>query len=340
MSRSSFVGALFPLQIGDASFFILGAIALGIIILITIVALQKRTSAMSDDLSKQSRARFEALVPNLPDHAKAAEESHKSQEEAVKTPTLAPSRVDRTGYSSLSNGVVDLKSCLDNLILENHKRLEEAQQTRATLEEIRSQINGLGNRVTENEKITAEVRSLKMRMSPPDEEFQKLRTILDEQNVKLDQIHFSNDEMRTRLESRLDTLFSDSNKHFEGVQATQANFEKTISEISGNISQVEKLTREVQTLKEGFLTDQEELRRLRTSLDVQSLKLEQLNLSSGQTNARMDSTTSFIGTRQSTVNTGSLQASRASTSLVRCIYCGAVLENRDRFCNKCGKPAT
>jgi chromosome segregation ATPase len=234
---------------------------------------------------------------------------------------------------------------LNDLILENRKRLGEFQETQTNFEKVKLEINGLGNRITDAEKTVAEVRSLKESMSSTNEEFQKLRICLDEQNLKLDQMKLSNDELRPRLEARLDSLLSDTNKQFEKIRETQANFEKTMSELNGSfsrLSQVERSTAEITSLKEGLLANQEELRKLRASFDEQGLKLDQISLSSSQAYTRLDSATSSLGTQPitETGSTGPMSATASTPSLRRCIYCGSVLESRDRFCNRCGQPVT
>jgi DNA repair exonuclease SbcCD ATPase subunit len=156
---------------------------------------------MSDDLSKQSHAKFEALVPVVPNQTRAAEKTERS---AAHSPTK-PSHTE-TSYSALRKEVVELGSRLDAFILDNAEHLKKEGETQANVEKIASEMSDLSNRMPKVEELTAEIRTLKNEVLFAEEELRKLTTNLDEQNLKLRQLDASSTRMNVALDSVIPTV--------------------------------------------------------------------------------------------------------------------------------------
>jgi len=226
-----------------------GVIALGVIIIIAALAIQKGASAASDDLSKQSHAKFEALIPPSAHQTPAPER----KEQTMTRSTAKPAYTD-TGYVILREEMSEFKSKLDKFIIVSSERLEKDKETQVNVENLASQISDLGNRV----------------------------------------------------------------------------------------SKVEELTEQVRTLKDSLLLSQEELKKLRASLDEQNLKLGQLAQSSVEMNAALDHVRGTMRPPHPGEVDRTLSGTETATTYAytrRCIYCGSSLEKLDRFCNRCGRRA-
>ena len=178
--------ALFPLQIGETTpYIVLAVIGLGVILVITILFIQKSTSTFSDDLTKQSRVKFEALTSNA---------LNKTQhDESTQQPTTLPTEPsDRnTGYSALRKEVVELRSRLDALIVTNAEHLKKESETQARLEDILAGINEFGKRITSVEGLAEDIPVLKSSFLSAEEELRKVEESLAEQNLKVKQLDMS-----------------------------------------------------------------------------------------------------------------------------------------------------
>lgn len=200
---------MFPLELGDSSsiFIPLTIVALGIIVVIVTLALRKRTSAMSDEFSKQSHAKFEAIRPhpNSPNHGEANEHETKS------THTATPEPQEEHNYSALRRELLENKLQINNFIRETSLRVEEEREMKASLERVMEDMSDLRNRIDANAQefksqrsevdkvrerpdvgeLWAEIRTLKDRFVSSGEELQKFKALIDEQNLSLKQLRDS-----------------------------------------------------------------------------------------------------------------------------------------------------
>jgi len=214
------------LQLGDSNslFIVLAIVVLVGIIIGLVLTMSRRASAMSDELSKQSKAKFEAITPTsalaLRNRSQVTEVREKAQ------PLARTDHIRETdGYFTLRKEVLETKFHLEQFIRENTPYLEKQRQALADTEKLRTEVSSLRERlgvdaqeiqklkaslaeqgirlhsqrrdieeqraVMEKSweeagvgKIRSEVNTLQERLLTTDQELQKLRTILDEQNIK------------------------------------------------------------------------------------------------------------------------------------------------------------
>lgn len=192
---------------------------------------------MSDELSKQSHAKFEALLPHPNSH------NHEQVREPVKETTPPSTQPQEKGsYLALRKELLETKLQLNNFIRDNSKRLEKEGETEANLARIMAEISDLRNRIdaggrelenqrSEVEKVRkqaevgelwAEIKTLKDRSLSTGEEIQKLKASIDEQNSNLKQLLESEAQRRATL---YPTLWPQSIQPFREVSppSTQAS---------------------------------------------------------------------------------------------------------------------
>jgi hypothetical protein len=131
-----------------------------------ILSLRSRASALSHDISKQSKAKFEAIAPTsvtaLRNNSQVAEVKEKVQ------PLVRTDHVrEIAGDFTLRKEVFETKLRLEQFIRENTRHLEKQRQSLADIERLRTEVSCLQERI-----LTT------------DEELQKVKTYLEEQNSK------------------------------------------------------------------------------------------------------------------------------------------------------------
>jgi chromosome segregation ATPase len=184
----------------------------------------RRASAMSDEISKQSKSKFEAITPTsvsaLRNNLQLTEVKEKAQPLA-----RTDHRQETAGYFTLRKEVFETKLHLDQFIRENTRHMEKKRQSLADIEKLRTEVSSLQERLgvdaleiqnlkaslaeqdtklhsqereiddqraliekTRDEagvgKLRAEINILQERLLTTDEELQKLKANLDEENLK------------------------------------------------------------------------------------------------------------------------------------------------------------
>lgn len=151
---------------------------------------------MSDDLSKQSHAKFESIIPATPTRTQGPEMTEQSASESPRE----SSQIDES-YQALRKGVVDLESRFNAFVHENAEILKKEKEARANVEQIESQISDLRNRIAKFEELAVEIRALKDGILLAEEGIRKVGANLDAQSLKLKQLDASNVEMKAALNS-------------------------------------------------------------------------------------------------------------------------------------------
>jgi len=217
---------LSPLQLGDSNslFVVLAVVVLVGIIIGLILTMMRRASAMSDEISKQSKAKFEAITPTsvsaLRNDSRVAEVKEKTQ------PLARTDHLRETGgYFALRKEVLETKFHLEQFIRETTPRMEKQRETLADIEKMRTEVSSMRERLSVDAqeiqklkaslaeqgtklhsqrrdiedqralmekwwedagvgKLRAEVNTLRERSLTTDQELQNLKTKLDEQNLK------------------------------------------------------------------------------------------------------------------------------------------------------------
>jgi len=217
---------LSPLQLGDSNslFIVLAVVVLVGIIIGLILTMTRRASAMSDEISKQSKAKFEAITPTS---VSALRSNSQVTDVKEKTPSLARADYLREtgGYFTMRKEVLETKFHLEQFIRENTPLMEKQRQSLADIEKLRTEVSSLRERLgidaqeiqklkasiaeqgiklhsqrrdiedqrtliekareeAEGGKLRAEVNALQERLLTTDQELQKLKTNLDEENLK------------------------------------------------------------------------------------------------------------------------------------------------------------
>jgi len=174
---------LSPLELGDSNslFIVIGVVVLVGIVIGLILTISRRASAMSDELAKQSKAKFQAIVPTSVSasryNSQVTEVKEKTQPLPARTDTLR----ETSGYLALRKEVFETKFKLEQFIREN--RLIEKQ---------------LGTR-PEIEKLITEVSSLRERLSVDAQEMEKLKASLADQDIKLHSQRQDIEDQRARM---------------------------------------------------------------------------------------------------------------------------------------------
>lgn len=250
-----------------------GVILAGIIIGI-IVTVFRRTSAMSDELSKQSKARFEALKPasTSPDSPQVPRVMERPQ------PSVRADRVqDAGGYLALRKDLLETKFQLEQYIREKTPLVEKQRETLA-----------------EVSKLKTEVLGLRDRLNVEGQEIQKLKSSLGEQNVKL---------QSQRRDIEIQRIETDKVRE-------QPKFENLMEEIS--------------ELRDRLLTTEQELQKLRTTLEDHATNLQQAPV------LQMPPPVQATPT--------GLPETPPPLVPKTCANCGYTVEAEDRYCFHCGRP--
>ena len=132
-----------------------------------ILTISRRASAMSDELAKQSKAKFEAIAPTSVSASRYNSQVTEVKEKTQPLPARTDNLRETSGYLALRKEVFETKFKLEQFIREN--RLIEKQ---------------LGTR-PEIEKLITEVSSLRERLSVDAQEIEKLKASLADQDIKL-----------------------------------------------------------------------------------------------------------------------------------------------------------
>lgn len=159
---------MFPLELGDQNlvFIILGGVILAGVIVVLILAMMRRASAMSDEISAQSKLKFEAITPTTSpssNHRQITEVSEKAR------PPAETGRIMETGgYFALKKELLETKFQLERYIRENAPAMEKQRESLRDLEKVKTEVSGLRDR-----------------LSVDGQELQKVRTSVAEQGIKL-----------------------------------------------------------------------------------------------------------------------------------------------------------
>lgn len=144
----------------------LGGVILAGVIIVLILTMMRRASAMSDEISIQSKRKFEAITPTTPalsNHRQITDVNEKAM------PAKTAERIQEAGgYFTLRKDLLDTRAQLERYIREIAPHVEEQREDHGDLE-----------------KIKSEVSALRDRLSADGQELQKIRTSLTEQGIKL-----------------------------------------------------------------------------------------------------------------------------------------------------------
>ncbi len=218
---------LFPLQLGESNslFLVLGAVILAVVIVIVLLTMMKRASAMSDEISKESKAKFEAITPTKPPLRNSPLEERKELPGAL----VRTNKTEEGGYLMLRKDLMDTRFQLERYIRENTLRIEKIQET------------GI-----EIEKLTAEVHGLQDRLNSGGQESQKLKTIISEQTLLLHNQRQDIETVRSQLEkvlerAEIEKLSTDIRTALDRLLTTEEELQKIrtkLEEQNTNLTQV------------------------------------------------------------------------------------------------------
>jgi chromosome segregation ATPase len=150
---------LYPLQLGDSNsiFIVIVVVVLVGIIIGLILTVKRRVSAMSEELSKQSKDKFEAIVPTS-----ISASRNDSRVTDVKEKAQPLARTDHlretAGDFTLRKEVFETKLRLEQFIRENTRHMEKERQSLAEIEKLRTEVSSLQERLNVNSQ---EVHTLK-----------------------------------------------------------------------------------------------------------------------------------------------------------------------------------
>jgi len=290
---------LSPLQLGDSNslFVVLAVVVLVGIIIGLILTMTRRASAMSDEISKQSKAKFEAITPTsvsaLRNDSLVAEVKEKAQ------PLARTDHIrDTGGYFALRKEVLETKFRLEQFIRETTPHAEKQRETLADIEKLRT-----------------EVSSLRERLGADAQEIQKLKASLAEQGTKLDSQRWNIEDQRALMEkgwedAGVGKLRAEVNALRERSLTTDQELQKL------------KTSLDEQNLKHQHALDSEAQRTLvQVAPVVKVARGLEIAPPMQLANEKIHPQT---------------QVARSSTSK-RCASCGFPLQPRDNYCNHCGQ---
>jgi chromosome segregation ATPase len=258
----------------------------------------RRASAMSDEISKQSKAKFEAITPTSVSALR-----NNSQVTEVKEKTLPLARTDQlreTGGSfTLRKEVLETKFRVEQFIRENTPLMEKQRQTLADVEKLRT-----------------EVSSLRERLGVDAQEIQKLKASLAEQGVKLHSQRRDIEDQKTLLEKARD----------------EVEVGKLRAEV--NVLQERLLTTHLELQKLKANLDEQNLKRQHV-LDSEAQRAPAVKLAPVVKAASGPEIASPMPYASETIYPET-QLPLDST-LKRCVNCGFLLQPQDNYCMHCGQ---
>ena len=153
---------LLPLQFGevDTFFLLLVGIGFAIVVIAVIIFALRRTSAISDEFSKEAKAKFDAIKPA----GTIRTEEPPTPKPRVSTLSLE-GRAPETGLSTVRSELQDTRTRLQQYVRDV---LRDREATRSEIEAIRT-----------------EIRTLREKLLTSTLEIQKLRGSLEQQNLQL-----------------------------------------------------------------------------------------------------------------------------------------------------------
>lgn len=216
---------LSSLQLGDSNslFIVLAVVALVGIIIGLILSMRRRASAMSDEISKQSKAKFDAIAPTS---VSASRVNSQFAEVKAQSPARTDYLRESAVYFTLRKEVFETKLRLEQFIRENTRHMEKQRQSLADIEKLRT-----------------EVSSLQERLGVDAQEIQKLKESLAEQGIKLHSQTRNIDDQRALIEKGLE----------------EAGFGKLRAEV--NTLQERMLTTDQEPQKQKTYLDEQNLKR-------------------------------------------------------------------------------
>jgi hypothetical protein len=290
------VANLYPLELGDSNliFIVLGVVALGGLIVGLILTMMRRSSAMSDEISKQSRAKFEAIKPagsngstgprlvERPQARVALDSQHLVQKE----------REAKIDYE-LRKEIFEIKFRLDKLTRDVAPSLERQSQTRVDLD-----------------KVAADLVALRDQLRIEGQDLQKLKVSLAE------------------LSFRLNTQRQD-------VENQRADLAKLREQ-----PELEKLKADVAGFKDGLLTAEQEVQRLKAIVDEQNVKIAKPQPPATQQVDTPEAPPVTPAKNLSKPSPETVSPPLPSISFISrtCIRCGTPTNPQDNYCVHCGQP--
>jgi len=213
------------------------------IIIGLILTMTRRASAMSDEISKQSRAKFQAIVPTP---AGALRNSSQVTEVKEKTQPIGQTDYLREtgGFFTLRKELLETKVQLEQFISDNRHRMEEQRKTLADFEKLRT-----------------EVSSLQERLGIDAQEIQNLKSSLVEQDMKLQNQRREIEDQKTLLEKGRDEEIGKLKAEFNVLQEHLLTTNQELQQLKTNLDE--------QNLKQRSLDS--ETQRARSVARVQEL---------------------------------------------------------------------
>jgi hypothetical protein len=223
---------LFPLELGDSDiiFIVLGVVALGGLIVGLILIMMRRSSVMSDEISKQSRAKFEAIKPAGTNGSIAPTLVERPQARVAleSTHLLQREREANIDYA-LRKEIFEIKFRLDKLIRDVAPSLEKQNQTRVDLDKVVTDIVALRDQLRVDGQ---DLRKLKLSLAELSFRLNSQRQDVENQRADL---------AKLRAQPELDKLRTEIAGFKDGLLTTEQEIQKlkAIDERSVNIQKAQ-----------------------------------------------------------------------------------------------------
>ena len=228
------VSDLSPLELGETNllFIIVAAIIIAGFIILFLITLTRKSSAMSDAISKESHAKFAAITPTstppLPNH-----QQPKERTEIPQPPSPKATRIEDGGsYLTFRRDLLETKLQLERYTREKTGQEEKLRETHVAVE-----------------KLGTEVAALRDRQNATGQEYQKLKTTFAEQSFKLQNQRQDIESQRAQVEKlrdrpEVEKLNAEISKLKELLQNNEQEIQKlrtTLEEQNMNLKRVSDL---------------------------------------------------------------------------------------------------